>query len=94
MVTLAEAKTHVRIFPEQTHFDSEIELAIAAAKDHLSSIDVDMDVEPLPPALHHATLMLVAHFFMNKEAVVVDGSASVVPLGVSRLIAPYRKVSL
>ncbi|WP_127114016.1 head-tail connector protein [Shimia sediminis] len=94
MVTLEEAKIHCRVMPEQTDFDGEIQIALDAAVDHLKSIDIDMDADPLPPALKQAVLLLVAHFFENKEAVAYDRPMYVTPLGVTRLIAPYREVSL
>lgn len=91
MVTLAEAKTHLRI--EHADQDDLIQSYIDAAVDHLSSIDVDVSEDPLPPALHHAILMLVGHFHLNTEAA-SDVQTWVTPLGVSRLIAPYRTVTL
>jgi len=94
MVTLEEAKAHCRVLPEQAEFDGEIQIALDAAMDHLRSIDVAMDADPFPPALKQAVLLLVAHFFDNKAAVSVDGPGQVMPLGVARLIAPYRTVTL
>jgi len=91
MVTLAEAKDHLRITePDQ---DAMIQKQIDSAVDHLTSIDVDMTADPLPPALRHAVLMLVGHFFENAEAV-SEAQKYVTPLGVTRLIAPYRSISL
>ena len=94
MVTLEEAKAHCRIMPEEIAFDGELQIALDASVDHLRSIDVDMDAVPLPPALKQAVLLLVAHFFANKEAVSYDRPMHVTPLGVARLVAPYRGVSL
>ncbi len=91
MVTLAEAKQHLRII--ETDFDDEVGSMIDAATDHLSSIDVDMTADPLPPALHHAVLLLVGHFFEYREATNAE-QLRFTPLGVDRLIAPYRSVSL
>lgn len=91
MVTLEEAKAHCRVM--EVDFDGELQIAIAASVDHLNSIGIDMASDPLPPALKQATLMLVAHFFENKEAV-SEASMQVMPLGVDRLIAPYRSISL
>lgn len=91
MVTLEKAKAHMRVdAPDE---DEGIVLMIDAAVDHLQSIDVDMTVDPLPPALHHAVLLLVAHFYDNRE-VMTEGTVKIMPFGLSRLIAPYRKVSL
>lgn len=91
MVTLAETKAHLRIISNDQ--DAMIQKQIDSAADHLTSIDVDMSGIPLPPALHHAVLMLVAHFYENAEAV-SDTQTYVTPLGVTRLIAPYRRISL
>lgn len=86
MVTLAEAKRHCRVSHDEE--DADIQSMIGAAVDHFRSIDIDMDADPLPPALHHAALMMVAHFFDHREA--VGEPMQVTPLGVTRLIAPYR----
>lgn len=91
MVTLAEAKTHIRVTYDGD--DAEIEKMIDAAVDHLRSIDVDMNVDPLPPALHHSVLLLVGHFYDNRE-VMTEGANKVMPFGLSRLIAPYRSITL
>ena len=94
MVTLEDARRHCRIDQSVADFDLELQIALEASVDHLRSIDVNMDADPLPPALAQAVLLLVAHFFSNKEAVVYDRPMQVTPLGVARLIAPYRGVSL
>lgn len=86
MVTLAEAKDHLRVSHDSE--DAGVAMMIAAALDHMRSIDVDVTVDPLPPALHHAALMLVAHFYENREA--VGEPVQAVPLGFERLVSPYR----
>lgn len=91
MVTLAEAKSHIRVTHDEE--DEDIQKMIEAAVDHLRSIDVDMTVDPLPPALHHSVLLLVGHFFDNRE-VMTEGANKVMPFGVSRLTAPYRSITL
>lgn len=93
MVTLEEAKTHCRIMSDQADFDGEIQIALDASLDHLRSIDVEVDKTPFPPALKQAVLLLVAHFFEHKEAV-SETQLRVTPLGVARLVAPYKGVSL
>lgn len=100
MVSLGEAKVHLRLDTNagsadpsfEADQDAEILRLISAAADHLTSIDVNVSADPLPPALHHAILMLVAHFYENREA--AGESMQVTPLGVSRLIAPYRSHQL
>lgn len=94
MITLEEAKAHCRFAIDDDYFDGELQIAIGAAVDHLKSIDIDMDTNPLPPALKQAVLLLVAHFMANKEAVAQDSPMHVTPFGVARLVAPYRKVTL
>jgi uncharacterized phage protein (predicted DNA packaging) len=93
VVTLAEAKDHCRVAQETDDQDDMLNGYVAAAQDHLSSIGVDMTAEPLPPALKHAVLMMVAHFYLNAEAVTTE-RVWFTPIGVDRLIAPYRSVSL
>ena len=91
MVTLEQAKAHCRV--DHDDDDAVITGMIAAASDHLTSIGVDTDADPSHPAVDHATLMLVGHFYENREA--VDQVATVaVALGVDRLVQPYREVSL
>lgn len=91
MVTVANAKQHLRV--ETDAEDNLILGFIDAAKDHFQSIGVDVTADPLPPAIYHAILLMVGHFYENREAV-TDQPAHVLPLGVARLIAPYRSVNL
>lgn len=90
MVDLAAAKHHCRVdFDDE---DASIEAMIAAASNHLESVGVDM-TEPLPAAIEHAVLMLVGHFYRNREAVAKADEAAI-DIGVDRLIQPYREVHL
>jgi len=91
MITLAAAKEHLAI--DHDEHDARITALIETASDHLCSIGVNIDRDPLPAAIRHAALLLVGHFYMNAEAVVTRQSFAL-PLGVDRLIAPYREVSL
>ena len=91
MVTLAEAKDHLRV--DHGEQGTMIQSQIDAAVDHLTSIDVDMTGSPLPPALRHAVLMLAGRFFENAEAV-SETQKHVTPPGVACLIAPYPSISL
>lgn len=47
----------------------------------------------VPDALKHAILMLVSHWFQNRDAVVVDqAQPAELPFAVAALIAPFRRV--
>jgi uncharacterized phiE125 gp8 family phage protein len=46
------------------------------------------------PELDQAALLLVAHWYLNREAVVANGTPAVLPLAVEMLIRPYRPTGL
>ncbi|MEH6727888.1 MAG: head-tail connector protein [Hyphomicrobiales bacterium] len=48
--------------------------------------------DAVPKPLVMAIKMMVAHWYENREAVVVGASAEEFPFGVAMLIAPYRRV--
>lgn len=50
--------------------------------------------EQVPHALRTAALLLVAHWYRNREAVNVGNITSALPLSVASLIAPYRRVGV
>lgn len=91
MVDLAAAKSQCRV--DHSDDDAAITDMIAVATDHLTSVGVDTESDPPHPAVEHAILMLVAHFYENREAV-SDVPTAAVAIGVDRLIQPYREVSL
>lgn len=91
MVDLAAAKAHCRVDFDDD--DTAITAMIAAASDHLESIGVDVTTAPVPPAIEHAILLLVGHFYENREAV-SQVETTALELGVDRLIQPYREVHL
>lgn len=101
MITVDEAILHLKLSRGSSYASSEVNAEvegqiaklIEAASDHLASIDVDVSADPLPPALHQAMLMLVAHFYKHRGATSHD-KVWFTPIGVDRLIAPYKKVSL
>lgn len=91
-VALAEAKAQVRVIHNEE--DTYIEALIDAAEGHLASTGVDMEADPLPAPVAHAVLLLVAHYYENRMAVVGDKPATVLPLGVNALVAPFREESI
>lgn len=48
----------------------------------------------VPPDLKQALLVLVGHWFENRDSVLVAGAGAVIPFGFDRLVASYRKVRL
>jgi uncharacterized phiE125 gp8 family phage protein len=46
----------------------------------------------VPAPIRHAILLMVGHFYENREAIVVGTISGDLPLGVDRLLAPYRRV--
>lgn len=50
--------------------------------------------EDVPADLRHAMLVLIAHWFEHRDAVIVAGSGAVVPSGFDRLLRAYRPVML
>lgn len=49
----------------------------------------ESDTANIPKAIRHALLMLVAHYYENREAVLVGQSANEIPLGVKNLLMPW-----
>ncbi|SFZ85879.1 phage conserved hypothetical protein, phiE125 gp8 family [Devosia enhydra] len=50
--------------------------------------------EDVPEGLRLALLRLVAHWFENRDAVILAGSGSIVPMGIDTLLTPWRRVRL
>lgn len=48
----------------------------------------------VPQALKHAMLMMIGHWYENREGVAMGSSPTTVPLAVDALISPFRRVSV
>lgn len=90
MITLAEAKLHLRV----DHSEDEAAIAdmIEAAVQHLASIGVDATQDPFPAPLKQAALMLISHFYA--ASVTIDAQIAPLPGSFYRLVAPYREIAL
>ncbi len=87
-LTLEQAKGHLRVIHGAE--DALITGLIGAALDWLQGVGV-AEEDLGRPAVLQAALLLIGHWYTNREAV---GAADLrqVPLAVSALIAPFRKV--
>jgi uncharacterized phage protein (predicted DNA packaging) len=91
MISLADAKAYIRVDHDEE--DVLIERLIAAAGNHLQSIGVNMDANPVPPSVELAQLLLIGHFYGNREAT-GETTTAAIDFGVDRLIAPHREQGL
>lgn len=97
MIDLARVKAHLRVDGDEE--DVLIAGYFEAAKAHVA-IHCDRElVEAVPtvpeqmgftPDVEQAVLLLVGHWYANREAVVIGTISSAVPLAVDRLLW-YRK---
>lgn len=99
-VSLAEAKLHLRINPGDSSEDGLIKDLITASREYCENytskalVGTDEDGEPVdvPKTIKQALLLLIAHWYTNREAVV---ATNVVPrevaLTVDALLNQYRK---
>ncbi|HBP5293138.1 head-tail connector protein [Pseudomonas aeruginosa] len=96
---LAKVKRQARIDADITDDDELLKGYVAAALSHVEQhCDCRLvEGEPtapdeigLTPDVWQAVYLLVAHWYANREGAVADGSVTVVPLAVERLLW-YRK---
>lgn len=91
VVTLAEVKAHAYV--EHDEDDGLFNGYIDAAVDYLARIGCLVDAEPLPAVLKQAALLLIGHWYANREAV-NTASTSELPLGFNALVASVREVTV
>jgi len=78
-----------------------LEKKVAAAQNHLERLlgfKIEEayggeDQDPLPPALFECVCQLAAHWYENREAVIVDLAAQPLPLGVADVVQEFRNWS-
>lgn len=104
MVDLARAKEHLRI--EHDEEDDLIQAYLDAARAHVEAFCDRTIVDPAPgpdaPPLDQATqmlltkdvgqaiLLLVGHYYNNREATVLGAAPVALPFGVEALLWPRR----
>ncbi|KHJ54541.1 hypothetical protein LA66_14015 [Aureimonas altamirensis] len=89
-VTVAEAKMHLRV--EDDLEDAYITGLIETATDYVESVGV-ASATPVAPAVRHAVLLLVAHFYENRSAA-GEQPSNAIAFGVNALLAPHREATL
>ncbi|KQW23121.1 hypothetical protein ASC80_07395 [Afipia sp. Root123D2] len=89
-VTLDDVKAHIRI--SHSSEDSYLESLLDAAEGYVASIGV-VDESPPQPAIGHAILLLVGHWYQNRESAATEPPKAIA-FGVDTLLAPYREVNL
>jgi len=93
MAALTDLKAQLNLTDDEAD-DALLTSIIADALDHTTSAigaDAQLSYDTLPGGLRRAVLMLAAHFFENREAVLVGISSNEMPLGFWELVAPHRK---
>ncbi|KFL30648.1 hypothetical protein JP75_14340 [Devosia riboflavina] len=93
MTALTDFKGQLNITDDEAD-DAVLTRMITDALDHTGSAigaDAQLSYDELPGGLRRAVLMLAAHFFENREAVLVGVGTNELPFGYADLIAPHRK---
>ncbi|WP_299176960.1 head-tail connector protein [uncultured Brevundimonas sp.] len=96
LVTLQEAKDHCRVADDSE--DSLFALYISAASEavlaHADGLDRTTGPETYPASVKTAALLLIAHWFDNREAVNIGNITTEIPLGTVWLASRYRDWSV
>lgn len=104
MIELITVRAHCRIDEDDTSEDSLLSIYAGAAKRYVETwtrrklyetnddpgFDTDQDRLLLDDDVRTAMLLLVGHWYSNREAVNIGNITSEVPLAVEALLQPYR----
>ena len=99
ILTLAEVKTHLRVGSD-TSEDSLITTYITAAREYVEgyqnrvflSSDEEVEAETMTGIEKAACLLLIGHWYENRQAVVLGTPPSEVPFAVKALLDIKRNV--
>ena len=90
LLQLEDVKAWLRISYDDD--DDVLAGVIDAAEGYVAEIGVAL-AAPVPAALQQALLLLIGHWWENREAV-IDGAYRKLPLGFEALITPYREIKI
>lgn len=97
MITLSEAKTHLRVDTDAD--DASLELMISAASEGVAEyLKWETQPDPVPARARQAALVLVGFMYREREgsneyAVPAQYGYGYLPVGVASLLWPLRKPS-
>lgn len=87
-------------FPPRNSNGSPICISYVAGYVDAPAVEADGDIpavprgSTVPSALKHAILMLVSHWYQNRDAILISGQVAELPFAVNALIAPFRRVGV
>lgn len=104
MITLEQVKFQCRIEQDVTDEDALLDGYIKASRNYIQAyLDRTIYADAVPSddpnglldnaSIDQAMLLLVGHWYANREAV-SDTQMSEVPLGVNHLLQPYRRMGV
>lgn len=91
-VSLAEAKMHMRVLHDAE--DALIQMYIDSAGAYIANEIGQAIPEPAPADIKLAALLLVAHYYNHREAVITGSINSTLALAVDAHLAPYKLVTI
>lgn len=92
MTALAALKAHLNIIDDADDelITGKVEAAIAFTSHQIGG-EAPLAWDTAPADVRQAVLMLAAHWYENREAILVGIGAEAVPLGYSDLLLAYRR---
>lgn len=96
-ITIAEAKDHLRVdfTNDDAYISSLIELVEELVSMEIGEDLIDMEEGGLLPlGLKHAMLLMIGHFYANREIAIIGVGVNEIPFGFKHLIAPYKNFTI